>query len=39
MYENDAAVGAAITASGVNRNELFVTTKVRHFAVEAEENG
>ena len=28
MYENEAAVGAAITASGVNRNELFVTTKV-----------
>ncbi len=30
MYENEAAVGAAITASGVNRNELFVTTKVWH---------
>jgi 2,5-diketo-D-gluconate reductase B len=30
MYENEAAVGAAITASGVNRAELFVTTKVWH---------
>lgn len=30
MYENEAAVGAAIAASGVNRNELFVTTKVWH---------
>ena len=30
MYENEAAVGAAITASGVNRNELFVTTKAWH---------
>src|SRR5260221_8399461 len=28
MYDNEAAVGAAITASGVNRNELFITTKV-----------
>jgi len=28
MYENEAAVGAAITASGANRNELFITTKV-----------
>src|SRR5579859_3494311 len=27
MYENEAAVGAAIAASGVNRSELFVTTK------------
>jgi 2,5-diketo-D-gluconate reductase B len=30
MYENEAAVGAAITASGVNRNELVVTTKAWH---------
>ncbi len=30
MYENEAAVGAAIAASGVNRNELFITTKVWH---------
>jgi 2,5-diketo-D-gluconate reductase B len=30
MYENEAAVGAAITASGVNRNELSVTTKAWH---------
>jgi 2,5-diketo-D-gluconate reductase B len=30
MYENEAAVGAAIAASGVNRNELFVTTKAWH---------
>ncbi|HLZ65352.1 MAG TPA: aldo/keto reductase [Aliidongia sp.] len=30
MYENEAAVGAAIAASGVARNELFVTTKVWH---------
>ena len=28
MYENEAAVGAAIAASGVKREELFVTTKV-----------
>jgi hypothetical protein len=28
MYENEAAVGAAIAASGVTRTELFVTTKV-----------
>jgi len=27
MYENEYAVGAAIAASGVPRNELFVTTK------------
>jgi 2,5-diketo-D-gluconate reductase B len=27
MYENEAAVGAAIAASGVTRTELFVTTK------------
>jgi 2,5-diketo-D-gluconate reductase B len=30
MYENEAAVGAAIAASGVTRTELFVTTKVCH---------
>lgn len=30
MYENEATVGAAIVASGVKRNELFVTTKVWH---------
>jgi 2,5-diketo-D-gluconate reductase B len=30
MYENEAAVGAAIAASGIQRDELFVTTKVWH---------
>ena len=30
MYENEAAVGAALAASGVARTELFVTTKVWH---------
>lgn len=30
MYENEAAVGAAIAASGVKRDELLVTTKVWH---------
>ncbi|GLK85926.1 aldo/keto reductase [Ancylobacter defluvii] len=30
MYENEAAVGAAIAASCVARDELFVTTKVWH---------
>jgi 2,5-diketo-D-gluconate reductase B len=30
MYENEAAVGAAIAASGVRRSEFFVTTKVWH---------
>ena len=30
MYENEAAVGAAIAASGLARSELFVTTKVWH---------
>jgi 2,5-diketo-D-gluconate reductase B len=30
MYENEAAVGAAIAASDVLRNNLFVTTKVWH---------
>lgn len=30
MYENEASVGAAIAASGIQRHELFVTTKVWH---------
>jgi 2,5-diketo-D-gluconate reductase B len=30
MYENEAAVGAALAASGVKRVELFVTTKAWH---------
>jgi 2,5-diketo-D-gluconate reductase B len=30
MYENEAAVGAAIAASGARRDDLFVTTKVWH---------
>lgn len=30
MYENEDAVGAAMTASGLKRHELFVTTKVWH---------
>jgi 2,5-diketo-D-gluconate reductase B len=30
MYENEAAVGAAIAASGIRRDDLFVTTKVWH---------
>ena len=30
MYENEAAVGAAIAASGIRREALFVTTKVWH---------
>ena len=30
MYENEAAVGAALAASGVKRAELFVTTKAWH---------
>ncbi|MGR7993615.1 aldo/keto reductase [Xanthobacter sp. ZOL 2024] len=30
MYENEAAVGAAIAASGFPRDHLFVTTKVWH---------
>lgn len=33
MYENEDAVGAAITASGVKRHDLFVTTKVWHDAL------
>ncbi|MFU0436794.1 aldo/keto reductase, partial [Acinetobacter baumannii] len=28
MYANEAAVGAAIAASGLPRDEIFVTTKV-----------
>ena len=30
MYQNEAAVGAGIRASGVARDEIFVTTKVWH---------
>jgi 2,5-diketo-D-gluconate reductase B len=30
MYENETAVGGALAASGVKREELFVTTKVWH---------
>lgn len=30
MYENEAAVGAAIAASGIDRDDVFVTTKVWH---------
>src|SRR6202051_442157 len=30
MYENEAAVGAAIAASGIARDELFITTKAWH---------
>jgi 2,5-diketo-D-gluconate reductase B len=30
MYENEAAVGAAIAASGIRRDDLFVATKVWH---------
>jgi 2,5-diketo-D-gluconate reductase B len=30
MYENEDAVGAAIRASGLKRDDLFVTTKVWH---------
>jgi 2,5-diketo-D-gluconate reductase B len=33
MYENEKAVGAAISASGVPRSDLFVTTKVWHDAL------
>ncbi|MDQ0393452.1 aldo/keto reductase [Labrys monachus] len=33
MYENEEAVGAAISASGVARSDLFVTTKVWHDAL------
>lgn len=28
VYENEAAVGAAIKASGISRNDIFLTTKV-----------
>ena len=28
IYENEAAVGQAITESGVPRDELFITTKI-----------
>lgn len=30
MYENEAAVGAAVAASGIERREFFITTKVWH---------
>ena len=30
MYENEDAVGAAVSASGIRRDDLFVTTKVWH---------
>jgi len=30
MYDNEAAVGAAIAASGLGRDEIFVTTKAWH---------
>ena len=30
FYDNEAQVGDAIKTSGLNRNELFVTTKVWH---------
>jgi 2,5-diketo-D-gluconate reductase B len=33
MYENEDAVGAAIVASGIKRQDLFVTTKVWHDAL------
>jgi 2,5-diketo-D-gluconate reductase B len=33
MYENEEAVGAAISVSGVARSDLFVTTKVWHDAL------
>ena len=36
MYDNESAVGAAIAASGVNRNELFITTKVWHDQLAAD---
>lgn len=36
MYANEAAIGAAIAASGVKRNELFVTTKVWHDQLAAD---
>jgi len=30
MYENEDAVGAAVSASGIRRDDLFITTKVWH---------
>ena len=30
IYENEEVVGAAIAASGVKREDLFVVTKIRH---------
>ena len=36
MYENETAVGAALAASGVKRDELFVTTKVWHDQLSAD---
>jgi len=36
MYENEAAVGAAIAASGVKRGDLFVTTKAWYDQLEPE---
>jgi 2,5-diketo-D-gluconate reductase B len=36
MYENEEAVGAAISASGIARSDLFVTTKVWHDALAAD---
>lgn len=35
MYENEDAVGAAIAAAGISRNELHVTTKVWHSDLQA----
>ncbi|MCQ8241648.1 aldo/keto reductase [Rhizosaccharibacter radicis] len=37
MYENEAAVGAAIAASGLARDALFVTTKVWHDQLKTRE--
>jgi 2,5-diketo-D-gluconate reductase B len=34
MYENESSVGAAVAASGVERNDLFITTKVWHDQLE-----
>jgi len=34
MYDNEAAVGRAIKASGVDRRDLFLTTKVWHDQLE-----
>jgi 2,5-diketo-D-gluconate reductase B len=30
MYENEAAVGDGITASGIPRRDIFLTTKIWH---------